>query len=121
MLFSRDEVLKRTTSSVRDALARQAGHQFDPRIVLETLEYLATHRPGNNGEAKVVKVALPVLRPGMVLARDIVSSQGALLMPCDTHLTVTHVERIRNFARVDSLSAILVYASGDEPEFTVGD
>lgn len=110
MVYAHDETLKRTPASARDEFIRQAGHQFDPQVAGEIVEYLNNQRR-QNPDAHSIKVALHVLQPEMVLARDLVSAQGALLMPKDTILTVTHVERIRNFARVDSLGAIYVYDS----------
>ncbi|HRF47092.1 MAG TPA: response regulator [Anaerolineales bacterium] len=112
MVFGQDETLKRSASSVRDELARQAGHQFDPRVVLAVVEYLEALRREQQ-DARALKIALHVLQPGMTLARDLVSAQGALLMPRGTLLSVTHVERIRNFARVDALGAIYVFPADD--------
>lgn len=113
MLFGQGETIKRTAASVRDELARQAGHLFDPQIVLASLDYLDTLRQTRH-DSRIVKIALNLLQPGLMLARDLMSSSGALLMPHDTLLTITHVERIRNFARVESIESIYVY--GADPE-----
>ncbi len=115
MVFDQDVAQKRSPTSVRDELARQSGHLFDPRVVLTALEYLDAIRRDTH-EARSVKIALHLLKPGMILARDLMSAQGTMLMRRDTALTVTHVERIRNFARVDTLGAIHVFVDPADSE-----
>ncbi len=114
MVFGHDDTIKRTPASVRDELTRQAGHLFDPRVVLAIVEYLELMRR-EQLDTRTVRIALHILQPGMTLARDLLSAQGTLLMPRDTLLTITHVERIRNFARVEQLGAILVYSADAAP------
>ena len=114
MVFGNDDTIKRTPASVRDELARQAGHLFDPRVVLAIVEYLELMRR-EQLDTRTVRIALHILQPGMTLARDLLSAQGTLLMPRDTLLTITHVERIRNFARVEQLGAIFVYSADAAP------
>lgn len=50
------------------------------------------------GADEIHRVALRSLAPGMVLAEDLLLASGALLVPRGYEVTVSFVERVRNFA-----------------------
>lgn len=85
-------------ADARRFLADQRGRRYDPRVVDAYLELL--------GKADAVPPADRELRlksggieAGMVLARDLISSGGILLLPKDCVLDEAVIERIYNFER----------------------
>jgi response regulator RpfG family c-di-GMP phosphodiesterase len=84
--------------AAQDHLKREAGAIYDPVVVEAFLAWLArTRRPG----WREVAVLVADLRPGGVLARNVFTRSGRLVMARDTALQASFVERLRNFMHVD--------------------
>jgi len=90
-------------------VTKERGAFYDPDVVdvfLTYLSYLQTR------QEELVKVRLPVseLLSGNVLARDLVTKYGVMLLPRDETLTAEHVAKIREYVRKGALDdAIYVY------------
>lgn len=83
-----------------------AGSKFDPEAVRVFLRALAvSHVPRKERE-----VMLSDLRPGMVLARGIYTSNGLLLVPEGQQLNTTYIEKLLNHNRIQPIAqSLLVY------------
>jgi response regulator RpfG family c-di-GMP phosphodiesterase len=72
-----------------------AGKRYDPRVVDVFSKLIEKIRSGQAGEKMV---AQDQLKPGMVLARDLVGSNGALLLAADLTLTPQLISQIQAMA-----------------------
>lgn len=72
------------------------GKRYDPQVVDAFSNIM-----GGQGNAETAEVGLqsPHLKAGMVLSRDLVSTEGIMLLSRDYKLTEDIVEQIRNFER----------------------
>lgn len=80
-------------------LKEHRGRRFDPGMVdqfLDTVDRMV-------GVVQEVVVDLEDLRAGMVLSRDLRTGSGRLLLPKNTPLKASHVEKIMNFHRLDPI------------------
>lgn len=95
--------------SARDAaevIRHQSGTHFDP----EAVRIFVRSLPHANVPRKQREVGLEELRPGMVLAKGVLTANGMLLIPDGQVLTDTNVEKIRNHHRVSPLNpSMLIY------------
>jgi response regulator RpfG family c-di-GMP phosphodiesterase len=85
-----------SAEEARMLLRRGRGQQFDPEVLDVFLHITEPNQP-KKGEP--LRVSAQGLEPDMVLARDLMSPQGALLLAAGQRLTQPLVERIRNFER----------------------
>jgi response regulator RpfG family c-di-GMP phosphodiesterase len=76
-------------------IARARKGQFDPQL----LDAFATICDDGAMDFRTRSVDLFELRHGMVLASDVASERGVLLVPAGQTITVSLLEKIRNFAR----------------------
>ena len=67
----------------------------EPKHDAELLDALARLRCGAD---EIHRMPLRSLAPGMVLSEDLLLASGALLVPRGYEVTVSFVERIKNFA-----------------------
>jgi hypothetical protein len=72
-----------------------AGKRYDPRVVDVFSKLIEKIRSGQAGEKMV---AQDQLKPGMVLARDLVGDNGALLLAADLTLTPQLISQIQAMA-----------------------
>jgi response regulator RpfG family c-di-GMP phosphodiesterase len=77
------------------AIARSRKGQFDPKV----LAGFASVCDDGALDFRTRSVHLYELRQGMVLATDVVSERGVLLVPSGQEITIGLLEKIRNFAR----------------------
>lgn len=83
-------------------MRRESGSRFDPTVVEALLGVVQGADSGRQpGETET---DLAELAEGMVLARDLVTSRGVLLMPSGTRINAAHLEKIRAFHRVDPVA-----------------
>ncbi|AKU12250.1 response regulator receiver modulated metal dependent phosphohydrolase [Azoarcus sp. CIB] len=102
-LLNRDEALA--------MLVRSRGKRYDPQVVdafVELLGGIAQEPPSRD-----VAVAAADLQSGMVLARDLVGRDGALLLAADYVLDESLVRQIQNYARREGI-ALMLHVRGDK-------
>lgn len=98
------------TGSIDEALAQLEKHQerYDPRIKKVFVEYLYTHR-----RESVIEVNLFSLEEGMVVAEDINTPQGTLLVCEGQEITGSLINRLTSFGRKKQLPSMFrVYKEG---------
>jgi response regulator RpfG family c-di-GMP phosphodiesterase len=95
---------KRDQTDAAEEIKTQSGSAFDPGAVLAFLKVL----PVEAALRKEREVRLADLRPGMVLARGIYTSNGLLLVPEGQHLNATYIEKLLNHNRVQPITQSLV-------------
>ncbi|RLA92601.1 MAG: hypothetical protein DRG25_06040 [Deltaproteobacteria bacterium] len=94
---------------VPDHLYRFRGYQLDPEIADILLE-INRENLEEETKKKYLAVALEDLKEGMVIARAVRRSNGALLIPQDTELTGYTIEKLKAYHRVGGIeNKVLVY------------
>jgi response regulator RpfG family c-di-GMP phosphodiesterase len=80
-----------------ELVAESSGKRYDPAVV----EAFYDIRTGRNiaDEIADVAVGVPELKPGMVLSRDLLSAEGALLLSADHVLNERMVKQLADFER----------------------
>ncbi len=87
-----------------DKIKMSADTLFDPEAVRAFLRALTiTSVPRKERE-----VGLPELRPGMVLARGIYTTNGLLLVPEGQRLNATFIEKLLNHNRIQPITQSLI-------------
>lgn len=87
-----------------DQIKMGADTLFDPeavRVFLRALTVASVPR-------KEREIALPDLRPGMVLARGIYTNNGLLLVPEGQRLNATFIEKLLNHNRIQPITQSLI-------------
>lgn len=93
------------TADARAMIARGRGTQFHPEVVDVFLQMLLKAAPVAEAPPRMLRTAQ--LRPGMVLARDLVSSEGAVLLVADHVLTAELIQRLKLREGRDGIEMIL--------------
>lgn len=101
--MSRDEALA--------MIVRARGKRYDPQVVDAFVDMLGGAVP--EPPSRDLPVAALDLQPGMVLARDLVGRDGALLLAADYVLDESLVRQIQNYARREGL-ALTLYVRNDK-------
>ncbi len=87
------------------------GKRYDPQVVDAFRGMMGGH--AQNGY-ETIGLKSEHLKPGMILARDIVSKEGVMLLARDYVLTAAIIDQIRNFERSTGLAlTILVRVQND--------
>ncbi len=92
-----------------------AGRHFERRIV-EALEKVLEELDVR--ERNEVKVSVRELKPGMLLARDIYTFEGLLLLGRGNRLTPPHIRRIEAFCRMKMVKNEFFTGQGDSPSYS---
>ncbi|CAN7404457.1 response regulator [Acidovorax sp. LjRoot129] len=92
-------------SDARSMIARGRGTQFHPEVVDVFLQMLLKAAPGAEIPPRMLRTSQ--LRPGMVLARDLLSAEGAVLLAADHVLTEELIRRLRIREGRDGVDMIL--------------
>jgi response regulator RpfG family c-di-GMP phosphodiesterase len=90
-----------------DALAsirRGSGSRYDARVVDAFVEVLKQPLPGNAQDREITALDLA---PGMVLARDLVSAQGSLLLAAGYEFDARVVRQVREYAQREGVKLSL--------------
>ena len=82
------------------------GNQFQPEVVDAFVQVLADMVP--RPEAKPIPTHTDALMPGMVLASELRSPEGVMLLAADQPLTADLIRRIRQYELRDGLTLILL-------------
>jgi hypothetical protein len=83
-----------TLQDARTLIRHGRGMQFDPEVVDVFLHLTEPERPRSNPE---VALSSQLLEPAMVLARDLVSHTGVLMLNAGHVLTASLIQRICDF------------------------
>ena len=86
----------------RKMIAEARGKRYDPQVVDAFLAVAGAPEPERGGE---MLVAPADLKPGMALARDLVTRDGVLLLAADYLLDANLIRQIRDYAAADGGSA----------------
>ncbi|HXJ71321.1 MAG TPA: two-component system response regulator, partial [Candidatus Dormibacteraeota bacterium] len=90
-----------------DRIKQERGQAFDPEAVRAFLRCL----PQATVPHRQREVLLSELKPGMVLARGIYTSNGLLLIPDGQRLTEIFIDKLNHHNRVDPITqSLLVYS-----------
>jgi response regulator RpfG family c-di-GMP phosphodiesterase len=99
-----------TADEAKTLIAQSREKRYDPQVVDAFVELLG-------GLTKEIvrerPVSHPDLKVGMVLARDLVSREGALLLAADFILDVTLIKQIQDYAHREN-HAITIYIRTDK-------
>ncbi|MER2504843.1 MAG: HD domain-containing phosphohydrolase [Azonexus sp.] len=93
----------------RKMIASGRGKRYDPTVVDAFLAVLGGAEPEGTSET-----AVPVanLKPGMVLARDLMTREGVMLLAADYRLDANLIRQIRDYATADG-GAVIVFIRND--------
>ncbi|WP_426303989.1 HD domain-containing phosphohydrolase [Acidovorax facilis] len=94
-----------SAADARSMIARGRGSQFHPEVVDVFLQMLLKAAPVADAPPRMLRTAQ--LRPGMILARDLLSSEGAVLLAADHVLTAELIKRLRLREGRDDVEMIL--------------
>lgn len=92
-------------------IVRARGKRYDPQVVDAFVEMQGGVAP--EPPSRDLAVAALDLQPGMVLARDLVGRDGALLLAADYVLDESLVRQIQNYARREGI-ALMLYIRNDK-------
>ena len=92
-------------ADARSMIARGRGTQFHPEVVDVFLQMLLKAAPVAEAPPRMLRT--DQLRPGMVLARDLLSSEGAVLLTADHVLTTELIKRLKLREARDGVEMIL--------------
>jgi response regulator RpfG family c-di-GMP phosphodiesterase len=80
-------------------LSLRSGH-FDPSLFERVRDVLEVDTNLAHGQRPAKKLSTALLLPEMVLAADVVTTDGRLVLSALVQISETHVESLRNLARV---------------------
>lgn len=107
--------------SRRDALVmieRERGRRFDPAVVdafvaiAPDLKEDAAPGPGHKGPV-CLEIKISEVQPGMVLAKDLKTDRGRLLVTKGTVLSSALIEKVLNFNRIDPITGHVLVLSAE--------
>jgi len=93
-----------TASDAADYINRTSGKRYDPAVVTAFLEERGS---AVAAQARDLCLTPKFLRPGMTLARDLISEEGVLLLAADYVLDETLIKQMTEFERVDGKPLML--------------
>lgn len=86
-------------------LQKEMGSRFDPAVVHALISLVAKVK-GEEKEtilSNEVEISLDELKEGMILAKDLKTRGGILLLPAGNMVQKVHLEKIHNFHRIDPI------------------
>lgn len=87
-----------TPAEARAFLVNNKGQRYDPRVVDEFVKIL-DRQPSQTTLLREIKLTSESLREGMILARDLLNSDGMLLLTKGYRLTAPLISKIQTFER----------------------
>jgi putative two-component system response regulator len=110
---------KESVPEILEVLRKGRGTLFDPHILVVAEEYLvAIERPGWGAGKR--QVAVSQLEEGMVIAADLQTSSGIKLLPAESKLTKSMIERIQARHQVDPIIHWVYVYGGSAPAAGAG-
>lgn len=88
-----------TPAEARTLMRLGRGTQYDPEVLDVFLHEAQAEPPARTTAAAGVTMGTDQVEAGMVLARDLISSSGVLMLSAGHVLTASLIERIRDFER----------------------
>jgi HD-GYP domain-containing protein (c-di-GMP phosphodiesterase class II) len=82
-------------------LEKEKGTRFDPSVVYALID--TTEKDGKSVTPGEAEIHLDGLAEGMILARDLKTRGGILLLPAGNRIQAMHLEKILNFHRIDPI------------------
>lgn len=83
-----------TAQEARTLMRRSRGQQFDPEVLDAFLDLTEPNRPAG---PDALTLSTKDLVPGMVLATDLISARGILMLTAGQQLTASLIQSIRSF------------------------
>lgn len=101
MTLARSALLTRKypPKEARAYIAANSGKRYDAQVVTRFLEHLEPQQPAPTHETACL---LDALKPGMVLARDLVHPEGYLLLAKGYLLDASLIKLLREFEQTTS-------------------
>lgn len=93
------------TNQARTIMSRGRGTLYDPEVIDVFLQVALEATPG--AAAPPTPTSTAELRPGMVLARELVSAEGVMLLAAGQVLNADLIQRVRHYERRDGLTLVL--------------
>jgi response regulator RpfG family c-di-GMP phosphodiesterase len=84
-----------SVDEARALIREESGRLFDPRAVNAFLRWQAQQTPASQEQTGVAVIDL---RPGMVLARDLITPDGVLLVPAGHRLSPALLQRVQSLS-----------------------
>lgn len=102
---------KKPLAEVFEIIKNERGKGLDPAVVDMFFELLKEYKeedihsiaPIPSGIKQDVTVQITAAKPGMVLAKNLVTGSGRLLITKGTTLTVPLIEKVKNFNNIDPI------------------
>ncbi len=86
------------------AIMQRRQGVYDPKVLAAAIScFVACRKPAHGAARPGVPMPLCKLRPGMVLAADVFTSDGKLLIAAGHQLTGTLVEHLKNFTDISGI------------------
>jgi response regulator RpfG family c-di-GMP phosphodiesterase len=100
-----------TETEAREFLLEGRGKRYDPKVTDVFLEMLGGIDASSYAGSEM-KISASALRRGMGLARDMVSSEGLLLLSKDYLLDDAMIEQIRSFEQAEGRALVIYVRPG---------
>ena len=99
---------------VKRILLESKGKKFDPEILDIFIDVLEGREEESGPD--IIEIAVNELKEGMVLASDIKTEKGLLLIASGEVIQPSHISKIRNFQRTDPVVTRISIARGENHE-----
>ena len=81
----------------REYIVRNRHKRYDPKVVAAFMKPYTESSQQKAIQENIVEVGTHDLKSGMILAKDLITKEGMLLVPKDQNLNETLIEKIKNF------------------------
>jgi response regulator RpfG family c-di-GMP phosphodiesterase len=89
-------------SEALSQLKKRSGPEFDSEVVFNLQVVLQT--AATTVRQRETVLPLSKLQPGMILARNLKTISGRLLLPEGATIAAAHIEKLANFSKIDPIS-----------------
>jgi len=96
---------------VKKILLAGKGKKYDPEILDIFIEVLEGREEESGSD--IIEIAVNELKEGMVLASDIKTERGLLLIPRGEVIQRSHISKIENFQKTDSVATKISIVRGE--------
>jgi hypothetical protein len=100
-------------------ILRERAGAYDPKVLDAMAKCFDTHLPKTSATTRTLLLRIRDLEPGHVLASDLTTLGGILIVPAGQRLTSIIIEKVRNFDKVSGVrEPIAVEAPANAPKET---